>query len=139
MKKIVIPFLMIALLLTGCSSYEDASKESIKQQVDNFYTNLLLEDLDKVMKQISTDSEQYYDLYDEYRSTFQNFNYSYQLKELSFNEVSKERSIVSVWVTVSGIDKSNHYDSYEMIQVFSFKSMNDNVWKINSLETKIDL
>lgn len=137
MKKVIVILLSVSFLLVGCSFVnEDKVKINVKNEIDKYYENLLLEDLDGVMKQISSDSEQYYDLYNEYRATFKDFNYSYIPKEISFTEISKERVVVSVALTIEGVDENDKFDSFEVIHVFSLKSYTDEIWKISSLETK---
>jgi hypothetical protein len=136
MKKILLLLLTLSFILTGCSQNQEVTKNIIKQDIQSFYDNLLLENLDGIMSEISTDSTQYYPLYDEYRKTFQDFNYSYKLKEISFSDIQKDHITVSAAVNISGVDQKDHFDSFDVIQVFSFKPVSNKVWKIDSLETK---
>ncbi|MCK2000690.1 hypothetical protein MZM54_04715 [[Brevibacterium] frigoritolerans] len=139
MKNHILFVFCSLIILSGCSSnFEGTSKTIIKNEIEHYYENLLLEDLDAVMKQISTDSKQYYDLYDEYRDTFQKFDYSYNVKEISFNEVSNERIILSTSLTISGVNETDEFDSFDVVQIFTLKPIKDKVWKISSLETKYD-
>jgi len=139
MKKLFLFLLCAIITLTGCSSFnEETAKKEIEQQVNTFYNNLLMEDIDAVMSQISTDSEQYYDLYDEYRDTFKKYNYDYKLKEISYDQISKDAIIVSVSLNISGVNLEQEYDSYDIVQVFTFKPVSNGKWKISKLETKYD-
>jgi hypothetical protein len=138
MKKILLLFLSVSFLLTGCAQNQEAAKSIINKDIQTFYDNLLLENLDGVMNEISTDSKQYYSLYDEYRKTFQKYKYSYKLNEISFTDIKKDHINVSVSVTISGVDQDDHFDSYNVVQEFIFKPTNNKIWKINSLETKYD-
>lgn len=139
MKKLLLFLLCTVVTLSGCSSFnEETAKKSVEQEINSFYDNLLMEDIDAVMKQVSTDSEQYYDLYDNYRDIFQKYNYSYQLKEISYDQVSKDIVIASVSLTVSGVNRDQEYDSYDVVQTFTFKSVSDNKWKITAIDDKYD-
>jgi len=139
MKKLMLFLLCTIVALSGCSTFnEEAAKKTIEQEINNFYDNLLMEDIDAVMKQVSTDSEQYYELYDEYRDTFRKYNYAYQLKEISYDEVSKDVIVASVSLTVSGVNRDQEYDSYDVVQTFTFKSVSDNKWKITAIDNKYD-
>ncbi|MFB8425038.1 hypothetical protein ACFC4S_23765 [Priestia megaterium] len=139
MKKLLLFLLCAVVTLSGCSTFnEETVKKTIEQEINSFYDNLLMEDIDAVMKQISTDSEQYYDLYDQYRDTFQKYNYSYQLKEISYDDVSKDVVVASVSLTVSGVNQSQEYGSYNVIQTFTFKSVSNNKWKITAIDDKYD-
>lgn len=139
MKKLLLFLLCVIIALTGCSSFnEETAKKEIEKQVNTFYNNLLMEDIDSVMSQVSTDSEQYYDLYDEYRDTFKKYNYDYKLREISYDQISKDAVVVSVYLNISGVNLEQEYDSYDVVQVFTFKSVSNGKWKINQLESKYD-
>ncbi|QJX80190.1 hypothetical protein [Priestia megaterium] len=139
MKKLLLFLLCTVVTLSGCSTFnEETAKKNVEQEINNFYNNLLMEDIDAVMKQVSTDSEQYYNLYDNYRDIFQKYNYSYQLKEISYDQVSKDIVVASVSLTVSGVNRDQEYDSYDVVQTFTFKSVSDKKWKITAIDDKYD-
>lgn len=141
MKKYygIIPICLV-ILISGCSSFNTGeAKTIIKNNINQYYNNLLLEDIDSVMKQISTDSVQYYNLYDEYRDTFDNYNYSYNIKELSFKKTTSESIVVDVLVDVSGTDKSDKFNEFKEVQTFTFKPTGNKIWKLTSVDTVFDI
>ncbi|MGF7534881.1 hypothetical protein AAGG74_14520 [Bacillus mexicanus] len=139
MKKILNILFLCSLLLTACSSNEEEIKSEITKTIKMFYDELLLENLDGSMSYISKDSEEYYELYDEYRLTFEKYKYSYDLNEISFNEITKNRIVVSVSLVISGVDENDKYDSFKEVQVFTIKKNNNGDYKIYDIETKYDI
>jgi outer membrane lipoprotein-sorting protein len=134
MKKTLIAFITsCCLLLSACTFDSEKAKSIVKSEIDTYYDNLLLENIDGAMKQIDRDSEQYYSLYNELRDTFQNYHYSYKIKEISFNTISKDRISVTAAVTISGVDNNEKYESFNTLQEFVFNPTVKDVWKINSL------
>lgn len=139
MKKKLIILLLCSLFLSACSTNVEKIKKETTDTINSFYDELLLEKLDGAMSFISKDSEQYYELYDEYRLTFEKYRYTYNLKEISFDEISKDRIVASVFLDISGVDEDDNYNSIKEVQVFTFKKNNNGEYKIYSIETKIDI
>ncbi|WP_088362786.1 hypothetical protein [Bacillus cereus] len=139
MKKTLIVFITsCCLLLSACSFDSEKAKTLVRTEIETYYENLLLENIDATMKQIDRDSEQYYSLYNELRDTFQNYNHSYKVNEISFNTITKDRISVTASITISGVDNNDKFESFNTIQEFVFVTTGKDVWKIKSLETKID-
>lgn len=139
-----IVFALISFLLVntmGCSRYqEDHIETELTNEVQSFYDDLLLRDLDSLMKKINPESESYYNLYKEFRSLFKEYKNSYVVKEITFLESSKKRAKVSSYVTVSGVhtDTEEHL-SYDVIHDFIFILDSNGNWKINSFETEYNI
>lgn len=143
LMKSILLLLVPSLLLstTGCSQNTSNNiKTVLKTEIHSFYDNLLLKDLNSLMKQFNPSSESYYNHYKEFRNTFNEYKNSYQLNGISFLEVEKKEAKVSVNATVTGVHTETEEPlSYEAIHTFVFRLNEDKEWKIIHFETNYNI